>query len=38
VRIEKSVRDGRSVLLVRPLEWQESFTAEELEEIKNLDL
>jgi predicted transcriptional regulator len=37
VRIEKSVRDGRSVLSVKPLEWQEFFTTEELEEIKNLD-
>jgi len=37
VRIEKSVRDGRSVLLVKPLEWQEFFTAEELEELKSLD-
>jgi predicted transcriptional regulator len=36
VRIEKSVRNGRSVLSVRPLEWQEFFTPEELEEIKDL--
>jgi predicted transcriptional regulator len=37
VRIEKSARGGRSVLLVRPLEWQEFFTAEELDELKSLD-
>jgi DNA-binding MarR family transcriptional regulator len=38
VRIEKSMKDGRSVLLVRPLEWQEFFTPEDLEEFKNLDV
>jgi DNA-binding MarR family transcriptional regulator len=38
VRTEKSVKDGRSVLLVKPLEWREFFTAEELEELKSLDL
>jgi predicted transcriptional regulator len=38
VRIEKSMKDGRSVLLVRPLEWQEFFTPEELEELKKMDL
>jgi predicted transcriptional regulator len=38
VRIEKSRKNGRSVLLVRPLEWQEFFTPEELEELKDMDL
>jgi predicted transcriptional regulator len=38
VRIEKSVKDGRSVLIVSPREWQEFFTPEELDEIKNMDL
>jgi DNA-binding MarR family transcriptional regulator len=37
VRIERSFRDGRTVLSVRPLEWQEFFTAEELKELKGLD-
>jgi predicted transcriptional regulator len=37
VRIEKSIKDGRSVLIVKPLEWQEFFTPEELQELKNMD-
>ena len=37
VRIDKSMRDGRGVLVVKPLEWQEFFTPEELQELKDLD-
>jgi len=37
VRIEKSMRRGRGVLIVKPLEWQEFFTPEELDELKNMD-
>lgn len=36
VRIEKSMRDGRSALIASPREWQEFFTPEELDEIKNM--
>ena len=37
VRIETSKRDGRGVLIVMPLEWQEFFTPEELGELKNMN-
>ena len=37
VRIETSMRDGRGVLIVKPLEWQEFFTPEELGELKNMN-
>ena len=37
VRIEKAMKDGRGVLIVKPLKWQEFFTPEELEELKNMD-
>ncbi|OPY48478.1 MAG: MarR family protein [Methanosaeta sp. PtaU1.Bin060] len=36
VRTERSMRGGRSVLLVAPKEWQEYFTPEELDEFKQL--
>ena len=34
VHIEKSERNGRSVLIVKPKTWDEYFTAEELEEMR----
>lgn len=37
VRVEKSMRNGRGVLVVKPLEWQEFFTSEELQELKDMD-
>jgi predicted transcriptional regulator len=37
VRVEKSMRDGRGVLVVKPLEWQEFFTPDELQELKDMD-
>jgi hypothetical protein len=37
VRTEKSIKDGRSVLIVKPLEWQEFFTPGELDELKNMN-
>lgn len=37
VRVEKSMKDGRGVLMVKPLEWQEFFTPEELNELKDMD-
>lgn len=33
VHIERSVKNGRDVLVVRPETWQEHFTPEELEEM-----
>ena len=37
VRIDNSMKNGRSVLVVKPLEWQEFFTPEELDELKNMN-
>jgi DNA-binding MarR family transcriptional regulator len=37
VRTERSVKNGRGVLIVKPLEWQEFFTQEELEELRNME-
>jgi len=37
VRIERSMKGGRSVLVVKPLEWQEFFTPEELDEFKKME-
>jgi len=37
VHIERSIKDGRSVLIVKPLEWQEFFTPGELDELKNMN-
>ena len=37
IRTEKAERDGRSVLKVKPVEWFEFLTPEEVEEFKNMD-
>jgi hypothetical protein len=37
VSVETSMKDGRGVLIVKPLEWQEFFASEELQELKNMD-
>jgi len=37
IRTEKAERDGRSVLKVKPVEWFEFLTPEEIEEFKNMD-
>ncbi len=37
VRIERSMKGGRSVLVVKPLEWQEFFTPEEQDELRKMD-
>ncbi len=34
VHIEKAVKNGREVLIVKPKSWKEYFTAEELEEMR----
>lgn len=34
VHIEKTERDGRSVLVVRPYDWYEFFSPEELQEMR----
>ncbi|MFB3764147.1 MAG: hypothetical protein ACE14P_02745 [Methanotrichaceae archaeon] len=34
VHIEKAVKNGREVLIVKPKSWEEYFTAEELEEMR----
>ena len=35
IRTEKTEKDGRSILNVRPIEWYEFLTPQELEEFKN---
>ena len=37
VYLERVKRCGKLVLEVRPVKWQDFFTAEELEEFKNMD-
>jgi hypothetical protein len=37
IRTEKAEKDGRFVLKVKPFEWFEFLTPEEIEEIKNMD-
>jgi predicted transcriptional regulator len=37
VRTEKAERHGRSVLKVKPVEWFEFLTPEEIEEFKNME-
>ncbi len=37
IRTEKAERCGRSVLKVKPVEWFEFLTPEEIEEFKNMD-
>jgi len=37
VRIERSMKGGRSVLVVEPLEWQEFFTPKELDELEKME-
>jgi len=37
IRTEKAERYGRSVLKVKPVEWFEFLTPEEIEEFKNMD-
>lgn len=37
IRTEKAERDGRSVLKVKPVEWFEFLTPEEINEFKNMD-
>ena len=37
IRTEKAERDGRSVLKVKPVEWYEFLTPEEIEEFKKLE-
>jgi predicted transcriptional regulator len=34
VHVEKALKGGRNVLKVKPVEWQEFFTPEELEEMR----
>jgi hypothetical protein len=38
VHIEKMEKDGRSVLVVRPYDWYEFFTPEELRELSRPEL
>ena len=35
--LERAERGGKLVLEIRPVKWQDFFTAEELEEFKNMD-
>jgi predicted transcriptional regulator len=37
VHLERAEKDGKLVLVVRPVEWQDFFTAEELEEFKKME-
>ncbi len=36
VHVERSMRDGRAVLNITPVGWQEFFAPEELEEFRNM--
>jgi predicted transcriptional regulator len=38
IRTEKAEKDGRCVLKVKPVEWFEFLTSEEIEEFKKMDL
>jgi len=38
VHVERSERNGRPVLVIRPRGWQEYFTQEELEEFKRMEI
>jgi DNA-binding MarR family transcriptional regulator len=38
IKVERAVRDGRSVLSVVPKPWQEFLTPEELEEFRQMEL
>lgn len=38
IKIEKTIRSGRAVDLVRPTPWQEMMTPEELEEFKRMEI
>lgn len=37
IQTEKAERDGRSVLKIKPVEWFEFLTPEEIEEFKNME-
>ena len=37
VYLDRAERGGKLVLEIRPVKWQDFFTAEELEEFKNMD-
>lgn len=37
VYLDRTEKDGKLVLEIRPVKWQDFFTAEELEEFKNLE-
>jgi predicted transcriptional regulator len=38
VRVKKSIRNGRAVLEITPVEWHEFFTSEELEEFREMEV
>ncbi len=38
IKIERTIRDGRSLLSVVPKPWQEFLTPEELEEFRQMEL
>lgn len=37
VYLERAEKDGKLVLEIKPVEWQDFFTAKELEEFKNME-
>jgi DNA-binding Lrp family transcriptional regulator len=37
IKTEKAERDGRSVLKIKPVEWFEFLTPDEIKEFKNMD-
>jgi len=38
VHVEKAEKNGRAVLIVKPMAWHEYFTPEELEEFKRMEI